>query len=88
MNNTSWYRMSKDIETKDGSSIRVWQTVFETSDYDLSEKSVKWCRKQMDELQPEMCLSYADGSDFQGTYDYFLVDDDGVYITPQTEGSE
>ena len=34
---TSWYRVSKDVETKDGTTIRIWTTVFETSDsYDKS----------------------------------------------------
>ena len=83
MNNTSWYRLSKDIEAKDGSSVRVWQTVFETSDYVLSKKSVEWCRQQMDDLKPELCLSYADGTDFQGTIDYLAVDEN----EPQIERS-
>lgn len=48
MDNTSWYRISKDITLINGESIKVYQTVFETSDYSLSEESVEWCRKAMD----------------------------------------
>lgn len=44
----SWYRRSKDIETKDGTIVRVWITVFETDDYSLSEESVEWCREKLD----------------------------------------
>lgn len=44
----SWYRRSKDIETKDGTMVRVWITVFETDDYSLSEESVEWCREKLD----------------------------------------
>lgn len=48
MDNTSWYRVSKDITLINGESIKVYQTVFETSDYSLSEESVEWCMKAMD----------------------------------------
>lgn len=48
MDNTSWYRISKDITLINGESIKVYQTVFETSDYSLSEESVEWCMKAMD----------------------------------------
>ena len=48
MDNTSWYRISKDITLINGESIKVYQTVFETSDYALSEESVDWCQKAMD----------------------------------------
>lgn len=49
----SWYRVSKDIETKDGTTVRVWTTVFETDNYSLSEESVEWCREKMDERKEE-----------------------------------
>ena len=48
MDNTSWHRISKDITLTNGESIKVYQTVFETSDYSLSEESVEWCMKAMD----------------------------------------
>lgn len=48
MNNNSWFRTSKDIELVDGSKIRIYRTVFETSDYATSEESVKWCMSIMD----------------------------------------
>ena len=47
MDNTSWYRVIKDVELKNGDFIIVYQTVFETSDYALSEESVDWCREAM-----------------------------------------
>lgn len=40
--------MSTDIDLNDGSKIRVYRTVFETTEYDLSEESVEWCRSKMD----------------------------------------
>lgn len=45
----SWYRMAKGITLKDGSVATIYRTVFETSDYETSEKSVDWCRSQMEE---------------------------------------
>ena len=47
----SWYRMSNDIDLNDGSKIRVYRTVFETTDYELSEESIEWCRSKMDKKQ-------------------------------------
>lgn len=47
MDNTSWYRVSKDVESKNGKE-KIYRTVFETSDYALSEESVDWCRKAID----------------------------------------
>ena len=48
MDNTSWYRVSKDVELKNGKTVKIYRTVFETSDYALSEESVDWCRKAID----------------------------------------
>lgn len=48
MMNNSWHRISKDVELKDGTKVRIYRTVFETSDYETSEKSVDWCRQLMD----------------------------------------
>ena len=48
MDNTSWYRVSKDVELKNGKTVKIYRTVFETSDYSLSEESVEWCMKAMD----------------------------------------
>ena len=48
----SWYRTSKDIETKDGTMVRIWITVFETDDYALSEASVEWCREMLNDAVP------------------------------------
>lgn len=48
MDNTSWYRVSKDVELENGKTIIIHRTVFETSDFALSEESVDWCRKAMD----------------------------------------
>lgn len=48
----SWYRTSKDIDTKDGTMVRVWTTVFETDDYSLSEASVEWCREKLNDAVP------------------------------------
>lgn len=36
MNNTSWYRVIDNLKFKDGTIIKLYRTVFETSDYDLS----------------------------------------------------
>lgn len=49
----SWYRVSKDIDTKDGTMVRVWTTVFETDDYSLSEESVEWCREKLTERKED-----------------------------------
>ena len=48
MDNTSWYRVSKDVELKNRKTVKIYRTVFETSDYALSEESVDWCRGAMD----------------------------------------
>lgn len=45
--NISWYRISKDLELLDGTSVKIYRTVFETSDYALSEESVEWCRNKL-----------------------------------------
>ena len=45
---TSWYRVSKDVELKNGKTVKIYRTVFETSDYALSDESVDWCQKAMD----------------------------------------
>lgn len=53
MDNTSWFRTSKDLELKNGTSVKIYRTVFETSDYSLSEESVDWCRQAMDRKDAE-----------------------------------
>ena len=53
MDNTNWYRISKDIILKNGKTVKVYQTVFETSDYSLSEDCVDWCMKAMDRKNAE-----------------------------------
>lgn len=45
--------MSTDIDLNDGSKIRVYRTVFETTEYDLSEESIEWCRSKMDKKPEE-----------------------------------
>ena len=58
MDNTSWYRVSKDVELKNGKTVKIYRTVFETSDYALSEESVDWCQKAMDrKTEDEGCQS-------------------------------
>lgn len=56
MDNTSWYRVSRDIKPNNGDPVRIYYTVFETSDYSLSEESVEWCRNAMDrKTEGESC---------------------------------
>ena len=66
----SWYRVSKDIDTKDGTMVRVWTTVFETDDYSLSEESVEWCREMLNDAVP--VIRCKDCKHYQ-------ADDDGIY---------
>lgn len=47
MDNTSWYRISYDVTLKDETTVKIYRTVFETSNYSLSEESVDWCRQAM-----------------------------------------
>lgn len=54
MDNTSWYRVSKDVTLECGTTIKIYRTVFETSDYALSEESVDWCRDAMDAKDAKM----------------------------------
>lgn len=53
MDNTCWYRISKDITLKNGETVKIYRTVFETSDYLLSEDCVDWCMKAMDRKNAE-----------------------------------
>ncbi len=53
MDNTSWYRITKEITLKNGKTVKIYRTVFETSDYSLSENCVDWCMKAMDRKNAE-----------------------------------
>ena len=48
---TSWYRVTDEVTLKDGTTVKEYRTVFETTDHALSEESVAWCTAIMDRRQ-------------------------------------